>query len=128
MTPEQFYRFNELFNEAYAWYTGRFGMCVNRADVERLYKKIFDEMMDECGTVHTIESVISLYTVYNVLGQLTARTTLETITAQRNILYVPTAKDDHELYLLMKNDPVKVRQEIIKALQVLHINGGTENV
>lgn len=128
MTPEQFYRFNELFNEAYAWYTGRFGMCVNRADVERLYKKIFDEMMDECGTVHTIESVISLYTVYNVLGQLTARTTLETINAQRNILYVPTAKDDHGLYLLMKDDPVKVRQEIIKALQVLHINGGTDNV
>ena len=101
-------------------------MWVNRAGVGRPYKEIFDEMMDECSTVHTIESVISLYTVYNVLGQLTARTTLEAITAQRNILYVSTAKDDHELYLLMQNDPVKVRQEIIKALQVLHINGGIE--
>ena len=119
MTQDQFQLFNNLFNEAYAWYTGRFGMCVNRADVERLYNKVYDEMM-ECNMIHTQESVISLYTLWNVLGQLTARTTMEAINKERNALLSPTAKNDMELYERMKSDPVGVRQDIIKALDILH--------
>ena len=119
MTQNQFQLFNNLFNEAYNWYTGRFGMCVNRADVERLYNKVYDEMM-VCNTIHTQESVISLYTLWNVLGQLTARATMEAINKERDAFLAPTAKDDMELYERMKNDPVGVRQDIIKALDILH--------
>ena len=120
MTQEQFYLFNTLFNEAYSWYTGRFGMCVNRADVERLYDKVYKEMTD-CDGKHTEQTVVDMYTLWNMIGKLTARTTLYTIYASNlYAIYAPTRKDDDALYQRMINDPVSVRQDIIRTLQVLH--------
>ena len=119
MTQEQFHLFNTLFNEAYAWYTGRFGMCVNRADVERLYDKVYKEMTD-CNVKHTEQTVVDMYTLWTMIGQLTARTTLDTVYASKNPIYAPTRKDDDALYQRMINDPVSVRQDIIRTLQVLH--------
>lgn len=119
MTQDQFHLFNTLFNEAYSWYTGQFGMCVNRADVERLYDKVYKKMTD-CNVQHTQQTVVDMYTLWNMIGQLTARTTLDTVYASKNPIYAPTRKDDDELYQRMINDPVSVRQDIIRTLQVLH--------